>query len=199
VNAAGTPRDTRRRAEHDRQTVVFGVILSVLAVSAMIGAAVYTNAVHLPFLNRAFTTDDPAVAHPLPCVDAGTLPVTPAEVTVTVLNGTTKSGLASQASDQLTSQYGFAVTDPANSGEAATGTAVITFGPQAVAQAYTLLLYVPEATMQFDKTISSTGVKLTLGEDFTTIAEGTVIDPTAPLESLDDTCVPLTSLVATPA
>ncbi|MBU4215361.1 MAG: LytR family transcriptional regulator, partial [Actinobacteria bacterium] len=88
-------RAQRRRAMHERQTVVFGVILAVMAVAGVLGAAVFTGTTKLPLFSRGFSSPTPqSTAVALPCLPDGTLPVAASQITVNVFNGAGRSGLA---------------------------------------------------------------------------------------------------------
>lgn len=137
-------RQRRRRHTRERQAVVFGLLLGVMAVSAFGAAAVYTGSLDLPFLSRGFSSPEPTglAAANSPCPPDGAMPVAYGEVTVNVFNGTNRVGLAGDTANAL-AQRGFVI---GNQGNAAAqgystdynGTALIQFGTQGVAQAYTV-------------------------------------------------------------
>ena len=62
-------RVERRRREHERQAVVFGVLIAFLAVCGIFALAVYSGAISSPF-NRPFTTVGVAEqeTYPVPCL-----------------------------------------------------------------------------------------------------------------------------------
>ena len=182
-------RQARRHAEHERQSVIFGVIFAVLAVTLLVGAAVYTNTVKLPFLNRPFSSPKTPPPPVVPCPPDGVLPVDLAEVTVNVFNTTTLGGMAQTTADAL-KRLGFTTGDTGNKDRVAT--TLIVFGPEAIPQAYTLLPYVPKAQLKYDPTRTDTSVDLVLGTDAAEVTDVTV-DANVPLEP-EPGCVPAESL-----
>ncbi|GAA1483622.1 LytR C-terminal domain-containing protein [Brachybacterium fresconis] len=104
----------------------------------------------------------------LTCPEPGTLPLDPAEVTVTVLNGTGRSGLAGQTSDQL-GERGYTVGDPGNT-DRSSGPATIVYGPSGYVAAQSVLAQLPEATLSMDDRDDAT-VSLLLGKGFDGLAE----------------------------
>ncbi|GIG35835.1 LytR C-terminal domain-containing protein [Cellulomonas pakistanensis] len=146
MSADRTPdaaRKRRRRHTRERQAVVFGVLLGGLAVAATGAAAVYSGGWSPPFLSRDFSSPEPTglAAEDSPCPPEGATPVPYGQVTVNVLNGTNRIGLAGDTASALTSR-GFVVGQQLNAGQMGyttyTGTALIQFGTQGVAQAYTV-------------------------------------------------------------
>lgn len=146
MSADRTPdaaRQRRRRHTRERQAVVFGVLLGGLAVAAFGAAAVYTGSLSLPFLSRDFSSPEPTglAAEDSPCPPEGATPVPYGQVTVNVLNGTSRIGLAGDTASALSSR-GFVVGQQVNASELGysryNGTALIQFGTQGVAAAYTV-------------------------------------------------------------
>ncbi|MCG7285184.1 LytR C-terminal domain-containing protein [Cellulomonas sp. ACRRI] len=146
MSADRTPdaaRQRRRRHTRERQAVVFGVLLGGLAVAAFGAAAVYTGNVSLPFLSRDFSSPEPTglAAEDSPCPPEGATPVPYGQVSLNVLNGTTRVGLAGDTASAL-SQRGFTVAQQLNASQMGystyAGTALIQFGTQGVAAAYTV-------------------------------------------------------------
>ena len=175
-------RSLRRRHMRERQAVVFGVLLAALAVVGLGAAAVYTDSLDLPFMNRDFASDPtptPSVSH-FPCPPEGALPVAYAEVTVNVYNATTTSGLAAATQGQLTDR-GFAVGTTGNQ-PSYDGVVRITFGTQGIAAAYTLAAQFPDSALLLDGRQDAT-VDVTLGSDFTALvaADAVGLDPETPL------------------
>lgn len=97
---------------------------------------------------RVFHRDDEAkVAARQTCTAApGTVLPEPATVTVIVLNGTERVGLASQASAALAAA-GFVVGAPGNEPTAVAAAAEIRFGPTGLPGATLLSYYVPNAVL----------------------------------------------------
>jgi hypothetical protein len=168
---------------HERQAVVFGVLLAFLALAFVTAAAVYTGNLEVPWASRAFTVEPtPTVTHnPAVCPPAGALPVPAAQITTNVYNGTGTTGLAKTTGEALI-ERGFVVQTEANAISSYTGTARISFGITGIAQAYTLAAHVDGAELQIDTRQDAT-VDITLGRDFLALkaADTVGLDPNTPL------------------
>jgi hypothetical protein len=132
---------------HERQAVIFGVLLAALAVTGLGAAAVYTGNLDLPGLDRAIAQEPTPTdaAKGFPCPPVGAFPVPYASVTINVLNTTGRSGLAGATATAL-EERGFLIgtTDDA---EPYDGVARITFGLTGVTAAYTVKAQFPEAQL----------------------------------------------------
>ncbi|MFC7375273.1 LytR C-terminal domain-containing protein [Brachybacterium sp. GCM10030267] len=104
----------------------------------------------------------------LTCPEPGAVPLPAQEVTVTVLNGTGRTGLAGDVSEELAAR-GFALEDPGNTGEAA-GPATIVHGPDGYLAAQSLSAQVPDATLTMDSR-EGAAVDLLLGDGFAGLEE----------------------------
>jgi LytR cell envelope-related transcriptional attenuator len=185
-------RSLRRRHKHERQAVVFGLLIAGLAVGALGAVAIFTGGIEAPF-SRPFTTPSPdpvEAAAPPPCPPEGTLPVAYSAVQVTVLNATNRAGLAAQTGEALTSR-GFVLLGTGNSPSPVAGVARISFGVAGVAAAYTLAAHVEGELLLLDGRPDAT-VDLVVGEEFVSLLDpGTIpLDPNAPLVGQEG-CVPL--------
>ncbi|MGK2318496.1 LCP family protein [Gordonia rhizosphera] len=87
----------------------------------------------------------------------------PGNVGVRILNGTGRSGVATEVSDQL-SPLGFDVRGVADASENRVDT-VVRYGPGEQDSAATLAMMFPGASIQLDRTVKS-GVEVILGTDF---------------------------------
>ncbi|WP_263121307.1 LytR C-terminal domain-containing protein [Cellulomonas sp. RIT-PI-Y] len=115
-----------------------------MAVSAFGAAAVYTGSLSLPFLSHAIASPAPTglAAANSPCPPEGAVPVAYGEITVNVYNGTNRPGLAGETSTSLSGR-GFVIGVQGNASDrgysgSQEGTALIQFGAQGAAQAYTV-------------------------------------------------------------
>jgi hypothetical protein len=189
---------------HERQAVVFGVLIAFLALAFVTAAAIYTGNLELPWVNRNFTAKPTSTAtHKAePCPPAGALPVPANQITVNVYNGAGTPGLAGTTATALT-ERGFVVAGAANAlSYSFTGTARISFGVQGIAQAYTLAAYVDDAELSLD-TRTDASVDITLGSAFLALKapEDITLDPNTPLVGATD-CVPydeyITAAATTP-
>lgn len=183
VSDADRARKLRRRHMHERQAVIFGVLVAFLALAFVTAAAVYTGNLDLPWTSREFALEPTPTPtqRPVPCPPAGTLPVAANTITVNVYNGAGTSGLAKTTSDALVAR-GFLPGVTTNAVSSFTGTARISFGPAGIAQALTLAAHVDHPDFFLDAR-TDTSVDITLGSAFLTLkAPETVgLDPTQPL------------------
>lgn len=197
MSEADRARHLRRRHMHERQAVVFGVLLAFLALAFVGAAAVYTGNLNVPWVSRAFTVKPtPTVTHdPAVCPPEGALPVAAKSITVNVYNGAGIPGLAKTTGDTLT-QLGFVVGTEANAISSYTGTARISFGINGVAQAYTLAAHVDGAELQVDARQDAT-VDVTLGGQFVGLkaADKVTLDPAKPLVGPPG-CIPYAQFAA---
>lgn len=93
-----TRRDVVRRHRRERQFLVFGLLVGVLAAIFAIALAVYQDRIDSP-IQEAFVTPDPEFASDItvPCPPSGaedSLPLQPDQVTVRVRNAKGETGLA---------------------------------------------------------------------------------------------------------
>ncbi|ADG76031.1 conserved hypothetical protein [Cellulomonas flavigena DSM 20109] len=190
-------RALRRRHMHERQAVVFGVLLACLAVAGLGAAALYTDSLSLPFLEREFTavpTVD-AVADATYCPPEGAMPVPTDQITVDVYNGAGIGGLAGTTAGQL-AERGFVIGVTENAPADLSGIARIIYGPAGSAAAYTLKAYVDGAVLQNDPR-ETAEVDLIIGKDFPGLVppEAVLLDPAVPLEGPEG-CTPFAELTA---
>lgn len=200
--AARTPdrqQQLRRRHTHERQAVVFGSILAGMALATLGAAAVYTDALDLPLLDREFSTKaaEPTAAAPppAPCPPADALPVPYAEIQVRVLNGAGTSGLAGSVATELSGR-GFGVSGADNYPTTLGSVAQIHFGAAGTAAAYTVAAQLDGEVLVLDQR-EDAGVDLVLGEAYTTLLDPAtiVLDPATPLTGVEG-CVPLEEALA---
>jgi len=194
---ADRARAARRRHMHERQAVIFGVLLAALAVIGLGAAAVYTDSIDIPFFDKSFAAapSPTPTRDSVPCPPQGALPVKYSKVKVNVYNGTQTAGLAGKTADDLKDR-GFKVATTTNAPVQYAGVARINFGYKGVAQAYTLAAQLPDAEMTLDAR-TNTSVDLTLGSDFTDLtAEDSVdLDKDQPLVAPAN-CTPYEELPA---
>ncbi len=150
-------RATRRRRKHERQAVIFGVLIAFLAVSG--------GALSLPNEPEFIVTEEKGItlAQQPACVPPDTEPLPYAKVHVTVLNGSNRGGLAGSVSKSLTDR-GFTVDSTGNDTRKPTR-ALITSGDDGIAHAYTLLAHYPDSQLVLDARPGST-VDFTVPEGF---------------------------------
>ncbi|QAY64193.1 LytR family transcriptional regulator [Xylanimonas allomyrinae] len=177
-------RVARRRREHERQAVVYGVLVALLLLVGLAALAVYSGAIEAPFARGFTSTETPEDAVTPPCLPAvegqpdGALPLAYSEVHLRILNASNLTGIA-RAYETVLSGRGFAVDSVGNY------TSVLTynelrFGGQGIVAAYTLAAQFPEMRMVLDAREDATidllvGKKYEkpLNEDYVTIAADT--------------------------
>lgn len=192
-------RTLRRRHKHERQAVIFGVLLAALAAAGLGSAAIYSGTIDAPFA-RGFTEPEgpPTQAGPkFPCPAADALPVAYSSIAVSVFNSTDRAGLAATAGAELTAR-GFVVEETGNSNRTVTGTALIIFGTPGIAAAYTLAAHVDSPLLMLDGRSDAT-VDLIVGEQYEALLDAAtvVLDPALPLAARPG-CLPLDEIVVTP-
>ena len=192
-------RTDQRRRKHERQAVVFGLLIAFLAVAGLGALAVYTNAFELP--NQPdFIVKEKAgtkITADQPCAPSGTLALTPKNVHITVLNGSARAGLAGTVAELLKNR-GFAVDGTGNDGRQL-ARPLISFGAKGVAAAYTLRLHYPEAQLVLDSR-KGKGIDLAVPDSFSNLEpeESISVDPESDLPSAPD-CKPIADITPQPA
>jgi hypothetical protein len=155
-------RVERRRREHERQAVVFGVLIAFLAVCGIFALAVYSGAISSPF-NRPFNTVGVAEqeTYPVPCLPAvkgqpdGALPMAYSDVRIRVLNasgegpgGVGQTGLGGTYEAALR-ERGFKV-DEATNADKNLAYSELRFGKGGIVAAYTVAAHLPDVRLVLD-------------------------------------------------
>jgi len=175
--------DVRRREQRVRRTRRLRAtqlgIFSLLAL-LLIGVGAYAvgqfrEPVQEPGVIGATSATEESTG--LTCPEPGAVPLPPTSVTVTVLNGTGRGGLAGDITEQL-AERGFAVGDAGNT-KKASGAATVVYGPKGYLAARSVQAHVPDAALQLDEREDET-VDLLLGNGFSTLVKEK--DATAALE-----------------
>jgi hypothetical protein len=170
-------RAERRRREHERQAVVFGVLIAFLAVGGIFALAVYSGAISSPF-NRPFTTVGMTEqeSYPVPCLPAvkgqpdGALPVAYSKIQVRVLNASAVStvvgeaGIAAAFEAEL-DRRGFDVIAMGDFDGEQKVHSELRFGVKGVVAAYTLAEHLPDVRLVLDER-KGTAVDLLVGERY---------------------------------
>ena len=192
-------RVERRRREHERQAVVFGVLIAFLAVCGIFALAVYSGAISSPF-NRPFMTVGASAqkTYPVPCLPAvegqpdGALPIAYTQVEVRLLNASTESGLAG-AHETVLAERGFTILEKGNV-PLTLQESEIRFGVKGTVQAYTLAAHFPTMRLVLDDR-GGQAIDLLIGEDFDPPLDIEDVDLAAdqPLRNAED-CVPADSI-----
>ncbi|GEK20465.1 LytR C-terminal domain-containing protein [Cellulomonas xylanilytica] len=190
-------RQLRRRHMHERQAVIFGVLLAVLALAGLGAAAMFTGSLNLPVFARDFKAvpSPTASQDPFPCPPAGALPIAANQISVKVFNATTRVGLAGATAASLV-ERGFAVPSAENAAATYDGTARIIFGVPGAVQAYTLAAHIDGAVFVLDPRADAS-VDLALGAEFAELKplDTVALDPAVPLAAPPG-CTPFDEVVA---
>ena len=193
-------RALRRRHRRERQALLFGMLVAVLALAALGAIGVFTGAISSPF-SRDFTTpkaDPKDAVDPAPCPPEGTLPVGYKDIQAKVLNSTKRGGLATTTAAALTGR-GFTIVGTGNSSANVPGNVRIGFGATGVGAAYTIAAQFDHPTLVLDARADA-GVDIVVGDAFEALLDlkAITLDPAAPLKGVAG-CVPLADAVVAPA
>jgi hypothetical protein len=154
-----------RRHRRERQIIVFGVLVILVAFAAVFAAGVYKGDVDGPF-SQPFVTPAGAFESDvdLVCPPPSSTPLPADQVAVRVLNGTETSGLASDVADDLESR-GFVLLGASNWSRGYPDGVRLYFGPNGVHQAYTVARHFETVDMVLDNR-PGTLVDVVLGDAF---------------------------------
>jgi hypothetical protein len=196
-------RVARRRREHERQAVVFGLLIALLAVAGLGAVAVYTGAVESPFdqpINTPGVVEEEAGQVPcLPSVKNqpdGALPVPYSDVRVRILNASRTPGLA-HAHAEVLGERGFNVIFTGDL-EHVNPWSELRFGTAGIVRAYTLAAQFPEIAMVLDDR-EGPAVDLLVGEEYERPLPDDEVPLRAnqPLQNAPD-CVPADEITPVP-
>lgn len=164
-------RVERRRREHERQAVIFGVIIAFLAVCGIVALAIYTGALRSPVSTPIKSPGAAAQASfPAPCLPAvdgqpdGALPVPYDQVQVRVLNASGEQGVANAFETALVDRQFTMAAEPANA-SVQLEFSELRFGVQGIVAAYTLAGQFEDIRMVLDQREDPT-VDLLVGREF---------------------------------
>ncbi|MGC5165922.1 LytR C-terminal domain-containing protein [Luteimicrobium sp. DT211] len=145
-----TPRELRRRHMHERQAVVFGVLVAALALVGIGAAGIMTGAISSPFSKPIATptASDDVMTTAVPCLPKGTKPVTYSDVTLNVYNASGQPGLARSTADAFT-ERGFVVKKVGNDSSKIVAPRVV-FGKRGLYRAYTVAAQLKDAKFAYD-------------------------------------------------
>ena len=201
TDEAARQQALRRRRLQQRQTVIFGALITVLLVVGLVAGLMWAGAVPAPF-TRAFSSASPTEQQIVtPCPPEGATPVAFSEVLANVYNGTDRGGLAGETGQAL-GQLGVVVNQQANWPQGAYAGAVqIVVGPLGVTAGYSVARIFPGAVVSLDSTRGDESVDVVLGEKYDkmlTPDQIAALDPSAPLEAPAG-CTPVVAPTQTPA
>jgi len=184
---------------HERQAVIFGVLLAGLALVGLGALAVYTGSLSVPGLARGFSTapPDPSTVKIVPCPPAGAAPVPYAQITVNVYNGSSRVGVAASTAADLASRS--FIIGPTGNKPAFAGTAQLKFGVAGVAAAYTVAAQFANADMVLDSRADAS-VDVTVGQAYAgalVAADLILLDPAVPFAAPAG-CIPIDQITLVP-
>jgi hypothetical protein len=136
------------------------------ALAFLLALSLLTALVWWRVFNR---TDDPgtATAHSTCAVQTGVALPPPTAVTVTVLNGTDRAGLAATVAGALAAD-GFVVPKSDNDTATVASVAEVRFGPAGAAAATLLTYYIPGATLVSTPGTTDASIVVSVGANFPT-------------------------------
>ncbi|MBR4399359.1 MAG: LytR C-terminal domain-containing protein [Aeriscardovia sp.] len=156
-------QQARKEYVKDRQKLVFrfcGIALAVILIIALLGyfgvfGMIAPHAVKNQQNNFGVTA---------PCAPAGSKALSSSDITIEVLNGTSKSGLADAVGEALYFR-GFNVTGIGDANKDSVVHTTIYAGKNALAAAYTLRAQLTHSILEMDNSTSG-DVVLVIGQDF---------------------------------
>jgi hypothetical protein len=146
-------RVSRRRRKHERQAVVFGILIAFLVIAGLGAAAIYSGTISSPFAEPIKSpSPETATMEPacLPETADGTLPVPYEDVRVRVYNGADPRFALAGANENVLADRGFDVRDSGDFSRLIVGLSEIRYGANGIAQAYTLAAQFPDINLTMD-------------------------------------------------
>ncbi|ANC32423.1 LytR C-terminal domain-containing protein [Isoptericola dokdonensis] len=134
-------RVARRRRKHERQAVVFGLLLTFLVLAGLGALAIYTDTIEAPFAEPIHTPVTAVTAMRPACLpesEDGTLPLPYDEVRVRIYNAADDRFALAGANEEVLSERGFDVRDSGDFSRSVDGLSEIRYGANGIAAAYTL-------------------------------------------------------------
>lgn len=161
----GSNRSERRARQeyvHDRQKMVITYAMIFLSACLVLALLVYFNVISV-FFNSDTAGPENNYGVTAPCAPEGAVAVEPSDVTVRVLNGTNKSGIALAVSEALNNR-GFTTEGVGNASTTYERTEILT-GKNTLAQAYTLYAQFSNAILRLDNRTDSL-IDVVVGNNF---------------------------------
>lgn len=195
-------RETRRKREHERQAVVFGLLIAFLLLAGLAAAAMYSGAFSSPF-SRPIYTPVAEAPQPEPCLPQvkgqpdGALPVPYSKVKVRVYNAADGSSPLASANEDELSDRGFDIVDTGNWLEKL-GQSEVRFGTKGITRAYTLAAQYPDVRLVLDDRKGAT-VDLLVGEEYSPplSQDDVLLDAETPMKDVEG-CVPASEITPIP-
>ncbi len=162
-------RVARRRREHERQAVIYGVLVALLLLTGLGALAIFTGAIDAPFA-REFTNphqvEDTVTPPCLPPVEGqpdGALPIAASDVHLRIYNASGVAGIAG-ANQSVLARRGFTV-DATGNHDTTLRRSELRFGKNGIVAAYTLAAHFPRMNLVLDAREDAT-VDLLVGESY---------------------------------
>lgn len=156
-----TPRQLYIQNRQRRQNKVFAIVMMGLGLALAFALLGMSGLVTFPFANEFSHKEHFAAPGDIPCPSKDATPVDPASVQVQILNGTTRPGIAGDATKILES-LGYQVIPPENAQRDYPGSVEISTGPLGVDAAWTLARIFPKARVTLTEATDAR-VSVTLG------------------------------------
>lgn len=161
--------DVRRRAQRERhlrrQRIASLIVLSLLVITVAVGATWAWRVLQQPPAAEPSAIETSAQPG---CPAPDSLPAAPEDVTVQVLNGTNRTGLAGEVTEQLADR-GFRTRTAAN-GDLPKAAALIRAAPEDYLAARSVAAQLPDAQLEESEDADAGVVVLILGEGFSGLA-----------------------------
>lgn len=188
-------RARRRRHLHQRQTVIFGVLLLALLGVLLVAWLMWLGVLPTPFA-RDFNSPPPDESTTLACPPDGAVTVPYSEITASVYNSTNRAGLAGGVAQSLTS-VGIVVNQTGNWDELVLGPGFMRTGVNGLEEAYTLLQSFPGMMVTKDAREDAL-VDIVLGSDFQSVGDLTAVGVGVPIP-VPPSCLPASEQTTAPA
>lgn len=195
IDEATRRRGLRRRHLLQRQTIIFGSLIVILAALALAGLGVFLNILPAPFDPDFTNTNAEAETGPVvPCPAEGAAPVEWASISANVYNGTTRGGLAGSTANALRGAGVATVAEANYPGGSYDGTVLITTGVEGISSAYSIAPLFPSYEILFDGTKTDGVIDVVVGRTFEAMTvDAAPLDPAAPIVGVEG-CTPTREL-----
>lgn len=195
-------RETRRKREHERQAVVFGLLVAFLLLAGLAAAAMYSGAFSSPF-SRPIYTPVAEATQPEPCLPQvkgqpdGALPVPYSKIKVRVYNAADGNEPLAGANEDVLTERGFDVVDTGN-WDIKIEQSEVRFGVKGITRGYTLAAQYPDVRLVLDDRKGAT-VDLLVGEEYSPplSPDDVLLDAETPMKDVEG-CVPASEITPVP-